>query len=189
MIRLVVNLAASEAGWFACVLGAAHGMPWFGPLVVLALIALHLRLSKRAGPEIGLIVSAVVIGLVSDSLLVVTGLVSYPSGIWIDGMAPYWILAMWAMFATTMNVSFKWLRKRNALAAILGAVAGPLAYLAGQELGAITFNQPVPAIAALAVIWAVALPLLVVLAQRMDGMSELSQPEFIHSDWRESNHA
>lgn len=189
MIRLVVNLTASEAGWFACVLGAAHGMPWFGPLVVFALIALHLRLSKRAGPEMGLILSAVVIGLVADSLLVVSGLVSYPSGIWVDGMAPYWILAMWAMFATTMNVSFKWLRKRKALAVVLGAIAGPLAYLAGQELGAITFNQPTLAIAALAVIWAVAMPLLVALAQRMDGMSDLVQPGFVYRDWRESNHA
>jgi hypothetical protein len=189
MIRLAVNLAASQAGWFACVLGAANDMPWLGPLVVLALIALHLRLSRRPGPELGLLLSAVLIGLVADSLLVFSGLVSYPSGTWIDGLAPYWILAMWAIFATTLNVSMKWLRNRNAMAAALGAVGGPLAYLAGEKLGAITFNQPLFALAALAVIWAVAMPLLVALARRMDGMSEIRRPEFIRSDWRESHHA
>ena len=73
--------------------------------------------------------------------------------------------------------------------AALGAVGGPLAYLAGEKLGAITFNQPLFAIAALAVIWAVAMPLLVVLATRMDGMSEIRQPDFILTDWKESHHA
>jgi hypothetical protein len=188
VIRVVYNLAASEAGWFACVSGAANNMPWLGPLVVMAFIAIHLRLSKRPGPELSLMLSAILIGLVADSLLVFSGLVSYPSGTWIDGFAPYWILAMWAMFATTLNVSMKWMRNRNALAAALGAVCGPLAYLAGQELGAITFNQPLFAIASLAVIWAVAMPLLVALAERMDGMSEKEVPEFIQVDWRVSPH-
>jgi hypothetical protein len=186
VIRLVVNLAASEAGWLACVSGAANGMPWAGPLVVLALVAIHLWLSKRPGPELTLVILAVMIGLVADSVLVVTGLVSYPSGTWIEGLAPYWILAMWAMFATTLNVSMRWLRNRNALAAALGAVFGPLAYLAGQEFGAITFNRPALAIAALAVIWAAAMPLLVALARRLDGVSEKRAPDFVLRDWRAS---
>jgi hypothetical protein len=185
----LINLAASEAGWFACVSGAANGMPWIGPLVVLALVAMHLRLVKRPGPEIRLMVSAVVIGLVADSLLVTLGLVSYSAGTWIDGMAPYWILAMWAMFATTLNVSMKWLRNRNALSAAFGAVGGPLAYLAGEKLGAITFEEPVFAMIALAVIWALAMPLLMVLATRLDGVSEIGKPGFILSDWRASRHA
>jgi hypothetical protein len=189
MIRVVVNLAASEAGWFACVSGAANGLPWAGPLFVLVLVALHLHFSKRPGRELGLVFSAMLIGLFADSLLVFSGLVSYPSGIWIDGMAPYWIIAMWAMFATTLNVSMRWLRKRNALAAALGAVGGPLAYVAGQELGAITLEQPVLALVALAIIWAVAMPLLIALAIRLDGVSDVRKPEFIHSDWRVSHHA
>lgn len=184
MLRVAVNLAASEAGWFACVSGAANGMPWIGPVVVLALVAMHLRLSKRPGPEIRLMLSAVLIGLVADSLLVVSGLVSYPAGTFIEGLAPYWILAMWALFATTLNVSMKWLRNRNILAAALGAVCGPLAYFAGEKLGAITFNQPVLGLVALAVIWAAAMPLLVKLASRMDGVSEVKKPSFVHSDWR-----
>jgi len=189
VIRLLVNLAAAQAGWFACVSGAANGMPWAGPLVVLAFVAIHLRWSRRPVSELGLILSAVLLGLVADSVMVFSGLVSYPSGNWIEGFAPYWILAMWAMFATTLNVSMKWLRNRNVLAAALGAVFGPLAYLAGQELGAITFNQPVLAVAALAVIWAAAMPLLMALASRLDGVTEKRPPDFILGDWRVSRHA
>jgi len=188
MTKVLINLAASEVGWLACVSGAANGMPWIGPLVVLALAAVHLRLVKRPGREVRLMVSAVLIGLVADSLLVSSGLVTYPSGNWIEGLAPYWILAMWAMFATTLNVSMKWLRNRHALSAVLGAVGGPLAYFAGEKLGAITFADPVFAIAALAVVWALAMPLLVALATRLDGVSDIRKPEFILSDWRVSRH-
>lgn len=189
MTRVFINLAASEAGWFACVSGAANGMPWLGPLVVLGLILFHLRLSKRPGPEIRLILSVVLIGLVADSLLVATGLVSYPTGTWLEGFAPYWILAMWALFATTLNVTFKWLRGRYVLAAVLGAIGGPLAYLAGKELGAITFDEQTLALCALAVIWAVAMPLLMKLSVRMDGMSEVVIPQYIQPDWRETHRA
>jgi hypothetical protein len=189
MIRVLTNLAATELGWFACVAGAANGMPWIGPAVVLVVVALHLHLANRAGPEIRLLVSATLIGLVADSLLVVTGLVSYPSGNWIEGLAPYWILAMWALFATALNVSLKWLRNRTVLAAALGAVGGPLAYLAGEKMGAITFHHSLAAIAALAVIWSVCMPLLVVLAQRMDGVSKPRLPDFVRNDWRNTHHA
>jgi len=113
VIRVVVNLAASEAGWLACVSGAANGMPWAGPLVVLAFVATHLWLSKRPGPELTLVILAVLIGLVADSALVVTGLVSYPSGTWIEGFAPYWILAMWAMFATPGPIPFTFPEKES----------------------------------------------------------------------------
>jgi hypothetical protein len=83
----------------------------------------------------------------------------------------------------------KWLRRRNILAAAFGAVGGPLAYIAGQKLGAITFLHPVLALIALSVIWAVAMPLLMALATRMDGISETRKPDFIRNDWREVGRA
>jgi hypothetical protein len=189
VIRIITNLAASEVGWVACVSGAANGMPWLGPLVVLVLVAMHLHWSKRPSQEVRLLISAVLIGLVADSLLVFTGLVSYPTGTWIEGLAPYWILAMWAMFATTLNVSMKWLRNRNVLAVVLGGVFGPLAYLAGEKLGAITLIETELALVALAVIWAISMPLLVWLAVRMDGVSDIRMPGYVQTDWRKQHHA
>jgi hypothetical protein len=189
MIRLAYNFIASEAGWFACVLGAAYGRPWIGPLVVLALVSIHLRLVKRPGAEVRLMLAAILMGLLADSFLVVSGLVSYPNGTWLPGFAPYWILAMWAMFATTLNMSMKWLRGRISLATLLGVIFGPLAYLAGEELGAIIFEARALAIAALAVIWAICLPLLVTLATRWNGVTENRRPEYIHDDWRVNSSA
>jgi hypothetical protein len=31
-MRLLVNFVAFQLGWFACVLGAAQGLPWLGPV-------------------------------------------------------------------------------------------------------------------------------------------------------------
>lgn len=43
----VHNIVAYQAAWFACVLGAAYGMPWIGAAVCLAVVAAHLALSKQ----------------------------------------------------------------------------------------------------------------------------------------------
>lgn len=188
-MNLLINFAAFQVGWFSCVLGAAAGMPWLGPLVVLAVATLHLLRVKRPRRELILMVIAMAIGLVADSLLVVSGWLSYPAGNWLPGFAPYWIIAMWALFATTLNVSMRWMRSRFVLALLMGAVGGPLSYLAGAQLGAMTLLQPVMALAALAVIWAVAMPLLTLLAARFDGVAAPRPPDYISEDWRATNHA
>lgn len=188
-MKLIVNFVAFQLGWFACVLGAAKGLPWAGVLVVLAVVALHLALVRRPLPELRLVAFAMALGLLLDSLLLATGWLSYPSGNWLPGMAPYWIVAMWALFATTLNVSMGWLRGRPLLAVLMGAVGGPLSYLGGEKLGGIELIAPVAALSALAVAWAVAMPLLMMAAERLDGVRERALPEFVRRDWRLGNHA
>jgi hypothetical protein len=193
-MNLAVNFVAFQLGWFACVIGAAKGLPWVGVLVVLAVIALHLARVRRPVPELRLVGLAMALGLLVDSLLLATGWLSYPAGLWLPGpwgsyLAPYWIVAMWALFATTLNVSMGWLRGRPWLAVLMGAVGGPLSYLGGEELGAIELTEPVAAMAALAVAWAVAMPLLMKAAERLDGVRDTVLPDFVRRDWRVSDHA
>jgi hypothetical protein len=57
-------------------------------------------------------------------------------------LAPVWIIAMWAGFATLLHVALRWLLPHRWLAALLGAVGGPLAYYAGMRLGAVNFPDP-----------------------------------------------
>jgi hypothetical protein len=188
-MNLVVNFVAFQLGWFACVLGAANGLPWAGPLVVLGVVALHLARALRPLPELRLVGLAMALGLVVDSLLLATGWLSYPAGLWLPGMAPYWIVAMWALFATTLNVSMGWLRGRPLLAVLMGAIGGPLSYLAGEKLGGIELTAPVAALSALAFAWAVAMPLLMKAAERLDGVRATALPDFVRRDWRLSDHA
>ena len=76
---------------------------------------------------------------------------------------------MWALFATILNVSLRWLKGRWAVAALAGAVAGPLAYYGGSRLGALQFGNEGVALIALSLGWAVFTPLLMALSERYDG--------------------
>jgi hypothetical protein len=169
-VRVIVNFVAFQIGWFACVLGGANGWSWTGTAVGAAIVAGHVVTAPRPSAELKLAVLAVLIGALWDSSLAALGWISYASGTLFPGTAPNWILALWALFATTLNVSFRWLKGRWLLAAILGAVAGPLSYWAGVRLGALVFAEPVQAVLALAIGWAILMPALLALTRRYDGM-------------------
>ena len=170
-MTLFVNFVVFQIGWFAAVLGAANQMPWLGPLVIAAAIALHLSSASRPSAELALIASCGAIGAVMDSVLVAVGWVSYPAGMLAPNIAPYWIVAMWMLFATTLNVSLGWLKPRKTLSFLFGFVGGPLAYYTGFKLGGIQFANFEYAMAALAVGWGAVVPLLLVLAERFNGFA------------------
>lgn len=166
----VIYFGLGQAGWFACVVGAARGQSWIGILVVAVLIALHLLRVARPFDEAKLLVSVMLIGGIWDSSLVSAGLLTYPHGTLVEGSAPGWIFAMWMLFAAQFNTTYQWLKTRIGAAAILGATAGPLSFRAGAALGALRFAKPWPAASALAIGWAVLLPLIVILSRRWDGV-------------------
>ncbi len=171
---VIANFVLFQAAWFACVLGAAHGHAAWGSAAALAVVAWHLAVARRWQPEARLIGAAVGIGLVLETLLVQAGWVRHVDGVWLAGLPPHWIVALWALFATTLNVSLRWLQGRPWLAAALGAVAAPLSYAGGVRLGAAQFADPGAALAALAVGWALAMPLLVRLSERWDGIGAVA---------------
>ena len=169
VVKGVLNYIGLQVGWFACALGAARGYPWVGPLVVAVYVVLHLSASPSRRREAMFILTAAVLGLVVDSLKKIGGLLTYASPIpdvwW---LAPLWIVAMWALFSTTLNGALAWLQGRYLVAIVLGAVFGPLSYLAGEGIGAIQFNYGLPlTLGILAVVWAGVVPLLAWLARRM----------------------
>ena len=167
----LINYVAFQIGWFACVLSAAHGRPVLGLMMALLLLGLHLALATQFWPEVKLMLACAVIGVTFDSLLLASGWISYPNGEWIPGLAPFWIVAMWLLFAATLNLSMAWMKGRMVLASVMGLIGGPLSYIAGQELGAIRLEQPEAALMAIAIAWAGLMPLLCLLAQRWNGFA------------------
>ncbi len=169
---MLLNIIAFQIGWFACVLGGAYGWPWLGVLATAVIVALHLGRAARPGVEAVLVLLSGVLGFVADSLLTGLGLLTFPSGQIHAHLAPYWIVAMWMLFATTLNVSLRWLKPRLGLASLLGAVAGPLAYYGGAKLGGVSFDEPLASLLAVAGVWTLAMPLLLVIANRWNGMAK-----------------
>lgn len=171
-MNLIINFVAFQVGWFSSVIGGAQMVPWAGPAAVVVIIGMHLMRAENPQTELKLIVLCGLIGTAFDSFLVASGWVAYPSGMFSDMFAPYWIIAMWLLFATTLNVSMAWMKSRPALAAVMGLVAGPLTYIAGNKLGGIVFLDQTAALIALGLGWAVLMPVLMWLAQRLEADSK-----------------
>ena len=144
-------------------------MPWLGPLTVMVALLIHFYFAKRPRRELMLILSAAIIGAGYDSLLLAAGWVQYSSGLFSELVAPYWIITMWMLFATTLNVTFRWLHGRWALAALMGAFFGPMSYLAGSAAGAVELVNPLAALSSLGVAWALLMPGLLLVARELDG--------------------
>jgi len=185
MKQMLFNYVLFQLGWFACVLGAANGWPTLGLPVVALAVLVHFWTARKAKREVCLLLICALSGLVFDSALLLTGWIEYPNGIWLPGLAPYWIVIMWILFGTTLNRSLVWMRGRPRLSLLFGAVGGPLTYAAGQGLGAMNMLQPVPAMAALAVGWGILLPMLFAVAARLDGFARPRRPGFVQTSWRE----
>jgi hypothetical protein len=165
-VRNLANFVLFQIGWFACVCGAAEGSLWSGPLVVLLVIAVHLKFVARPANrcrELQYILAVGLFGLLADTGLSILGATRYPSSAstWATVIAPPWITALWLLFATLPHHSLRWLAGRPWLAILFGAIGGPLSYLAGSRLGAVGIGEP-PLLTwgALAVEYGIAMPLL-----------------------------
>ena len=167
---LVSNFLLFQAGWFALVLGGTYGKPLTGTLIAALIIAVHLLRADKSGSEIRLLLTALVTGVLFESLLVGLHLAEYSSGLMHPGLAPYWMIILWALFATTLNVSMYWVKQlKTPWVSLLGAVLAPLTYYAGERLGAVVFPNPAYSLGAISLGWALLFPLLVNFSRRFNG--------------------
>lgn len=169
MRPVLINVALFQIGWFACVLSGAANQPLVGVSIALMIIAFHIARAKDRKKELFLVLSAMLIGACWDSILVWQNWLGYTSGIVVTNTAPYWIVVMWGLFATTLNVSLRWLKNKTIIAAFLGALAGPLAYYGGLQLGAVQFLDTQMALLSIAIGWAIFTPILISLSNNLDG--------------------
>ena len=168
MLHKAINFVAFQLCWAACVLGAAGGFPMVGVAVVASWVAVHLVMLPQPGRgEPGLLACAAALGTAGDSALVMGGWMSFPAHAQLGAPTTLWMVALWVAFATTLNHSLAWMRDRLTLAAVGGAVAGPLAYWAGTRLGAVDLPRGEASIVAVAALWALATPALLVIRRQL----------------------
>lgn len=167
---LIQNFVLFQVGWLSCVIGgASRDFQLAGVFAVIAIVIIHLLRAGNMKSELMLIVVTLLIGTAWDSALLNAGLYTFSVGVVIDGLVPLWLISMWALFATTLNVSMKWMKGRYLLAAVLGGIGGPLAYYAGFRLGAVEFEHVATSLMAVAIGWSVIMPALMALSERFNG--------------------
>ncbi|MCG6939316.1 MAG: DUF2878 domain-containing protein [Gammaproteobacteria bacterium] len=167
---MALNFLLFQAGWFACVLGGAYDYALPGSLIAIMVIAFHCYRAADATNELRLLLLAFVIGFVFESIVTSQGLAQYQHGQLINDIAPYWMILMWPLFATTLNLSMHWLKSLNLLlTALAGAIFAPMAYFAGNRLGAVEYDNPVISLGLIAAGWAILLPAMVKLSLKFNG--------------------
>ncbi len=163
-----LNYLFYQAGWFACVLGAAAGRPWSGFLFAAALVGAHLWLSANRPRDLQRIAIAVTVGSTVEIIQIAAGTYQFTSGTVYAALPPPWLLTMWAQMATTFDFSLRPIVRRPVASIVFGALGGPLAFLAGERLGAVTLQRPLaPGLIVLSVTWAAAMGVLA-FAERWD---------------------
>ena len=162
------NYLFYQAGWFACVLGGAAHRPWAGFLFATALVGAHLTWSHDRAREVRRVALAVVVGTAVEAIQISAGTYRFTSGTVFAALPPPWLLAMWAQLATTFGFSLRTIVHRPVAAALFGAIGGPLAYVAGERLGAVTLQRPLaPGLILLAVSWVAAMSIFCVVERRL----------------------
>lgn len=170
--RAIFELAGFQIVWLASALGAAQGSSVPGVITALVFVALQLVIERSARMLLSGGIAAIV-GVGLETLLARSGLVAYAAPWPGPGIAPLWIMTLWLAYGTTMASTVRLLGARPFLkATALGAVFGPLAYMAGARIGALSLSDPLLwTCAVLALAWAIVLPILVAidgyLAQRV----------------------
>lgn len=185
-MKFWLSLIGYQAVWFAAVIGAGHGIAWPGVIGMLAYAAAQLLMARHYRVDLSLMASALVFGFLLDGGLIRGGLASYAAPWPHLAIAPAWILALWMTFALTFTQSLSYLQNRLWLAALLGLVGGPLAYLgAARGWHVVTFAAPTwRALLVLAVGWALATPALAWLARRGTAASKTTSfPAATRGPW------
>ena len=167
-MKFWASLVGYQLVWFAAVIGGGRGLAWPGIAGMLLYAACQLVGARHYKADLSLMATAIVLGLLVDGGLIRAGLASYAAAWPSAALAPAWILALWATFATTFTQSLSWLQTRLWLAVLLGAVGGPLAYLsAARGWHVVSFADPAwRGLLWLGIGWALATPALAWLARR-----------------------
>jgi len=171
----IVNFVLFQICWLANCVGAASGWPQLGPLVTAAWIALHLTaLAEDRSSETWILLAAAAFGYAADSLLVLLGFIEFPPQARLGGPSTLWMVALWVGFAATLRHALGWLAGRYLLGILLGAVGGPLAYRAGEALGATTVPDSFSGLLAVSVEWAIAVPMLLAFIALVDSRAAVA---------------
>ncbi|MEZ5922898.1 MAG: DUF2878 domain-containing protein [Hyphomicrobiaceae bacterium] len=157
--RPLVPWLAFQIVWIVCAVGAAngHGAPGIAAAVVFTVSML--TRSREPARDALIVMASGVTGAIVESALVLAGVIRFAAPWPMETLAPAWIVALWIAFGATLPTFGEMLRAHKLkTAAALGALAGPLSYLAGARLGALEFvGSTTRTLLVLSVVWAAVL--------------------------------
>lgn len=158
--RRLANALLFQLGWFACVLSPPQPGLLAVPVLVLCI---HLRWIGSWAEDSRLLLSALLLGTLLDSLLLHLGIFDFGQP---RQLIPLWLALLWPLLASTLNHCLAWTAQPWWRASLLGASSAPLSYYAGAQLAGVSLPYGTwPTLLGLALLWSIIFPLLQALAR------------------------
>ena len=156
--NIMINYVGFTIVWFSCVYSGAKGDPIIALIPTFIFLFLHfLIVTDHLKEEIQLIFISIIFGILVDSSFSIFGIVQYNGTLdFAPNLAPLWIICMWAGFTAQINHAMQFLIGRYYLIGFYGLLA-PLAYLAGEGIGAAQVTDSYLAYGVISVAWSVSL--------------------------------
>lgn len=150
-------------GWFGCIyLGKFELSPWsfVFPLFLTGLLFYWKKIEVKL---LGLLLAMAFLGVIFDSFMAIKGYVVFaqPESFFI----PQWLLAIWWLFILLIPVMVSVFFQRLWLAALLGAIFGPLSYASGAAMQ-VLYLQGSEATGFYAAFWGLYFPVVIFVAGR-----------------------
>ncbi|ROP61732.1 uncharacterized protein DUF2878 [Enterobacter sp. BIGb0383] len=130
-VQVFLLAVAFDLYWTLVVIFRERGLLLWLALAIVAWLVL-----SPAHRLYALLLAAAGSGL--DTLWALTGLIDF-TGSW---LFPLWMLALWLMFASVWTAMTLTTTLPGWILALMATVGGPVAYVIGERLGAITFLEP-----------------------------------------------
>lgn len=137
-IDILLNALLFQFTWFSLVLNWFDG--YLGLLGILLMVMHLLLVAKITWQHVSFIISIIVVGFVTDSILSKVDIYSFGS----ESLYPYlpiWLLGLWVAFSLTLNYSLYWLINKPLLFIVFMSIVGPFSYFVGEAFTVIYISQ------------------------------------------------
>ena len=151
----LIDVIIFKVAWVLCVLATKTPIPQLAPFLGIILVAGRAWTAGRLKPSIPLALSALLIGIIGDALLVQMNLLEFPPYPNLGG-SPIWMVSLWVCFGIMLRPVFEWFLD-HCMRSILGfSLGGVIAYWSGQQLGVLEFTNSWVTALGIAAEWAIA---------------------------------
>ena len=147
--------------WLICVLGGGvYGHPFMSSVPMLVWVSLWILMSEKRREVFLLAIFSLLYGTCWDSMMTAFEIMSFSPTAQTGTPIPLWMMMLWLGFGTIYTKCFAALRKNMYVLSFIGAVGGPMAYLGGAKMEAMTIGASKAVFfVAIGLEWMLALPL------------------------------